>query len=115
MLAGMPGRYRQMPPLSLRYRRPGHADNPVLGTREFVVVVQPGEEELGPVVGHVWLVGEPEGELVLIWPDLDDAQGVFGETTDLAAGKEDRGLQQRLLRAAGVERGAADRRPRGVR
>jgi SpoU rRNA methylase family enzyme len=72
-----------------------------VGTREFVVVVQPGEEELGPVVGHIWLIGEPEAKLVLIWPDLDDAQRVLADTADLAAGDEDRGLQQRLFRAAG--------------
>jgi hypothetical protein len=118
MLAGMPGRYRLDAAPLPAVAEAGHADDPVLGIREFVIVSEPGEEELGPVVGRVWLVGEPEGELVLIWSDLDDAQGVFGETTDLAAGEKDRGLQQRLLRAAGCGlrgRGAAGRRPRGVR
>ncbi|MEU2353306.1 hypothetical protein ABZ599_10125 [Streptomyces misionensis] len=45
-------------------------------------------------------MGEPENKLVLIWPDLDDAQRVLTDTADLATGDEDRGLQQRLFRAA---------------
>ncbi|MFE7602737.1 hypothetical protein [Streptomyces sp. NPDC057494] len=66
-----------------------------------VVALLAGEEKLGPVVDDVGLAEEPKGEPVFLWTHLDDAQGVLGETADLAAGEKDCGLQLCLLRATG--------------
>lgn len=72
----------------------GNAADLVPGV-QGVFAAQAGEEELSPVVDDVRLVDDPDRQLIFLGSDVDDAQGVLGEAADLAACKEDRGLQLR--------------------